>query len=210
MKVLALVNEELRNELLSLPVSDAIQWQWITRPGEAAPEPATAACIDLLFENSAARVQWLKELGTPLVIINSVITTLDEIGENFVRINGWATFLSRPVVEASCRENTITNKAEELFGLLARKTEWVPDIAGLITPRIVASIINEAFLALEEGVSVENEIDTAMKLGTNYPYGPFEWGNKIGFRQVYLLLEALSKKQQRYQPSAFLKGKILV
>ena len=41
-------------------------------------------------------------------------------------------------------------------------------------------IINEAFLALQEGVSTKEEINTAMKLGTNYPLGPFEWVEKIG------------------------------
>ncbi len=44
----------------------------------------------------------------------------------------------------------------------------------------MAMIINEAWHALAEEVSTKNEIDTAMKLGTNYPYGPFEWAEKIG------------------------------
>jgi 3-hydroxybutyryl-CoA dehydrogenase len=93
---------------------------------------------------------------------------------------------------------------------LGRKTEWVPDVAGFITPRVVATVINEAFLALEENVSVETEIDTAMKLGTNYPYGPFEWGQKIGLQNIHSLLDALSKEQIRYKPSKLLKEKTLV
>ena len=41
-------------------------------------------------------------------------------------------------------------------------------------------IINEAYFTWEAGTSTKEEIDIAMKLGTGYPYGPFEWGEKIG------------------------------
>ncbi|RYG41719.1 MAG: hypothetical protein EOO01_24540 [Chitinophagaceae bacterium] len=101
------------------------------------------------------------------------------------------------------------NKATELFVLLGRKAEWVPDISGFITARVVATIINEAFFALEEDISTEEEIDTAMKLGTNYPFGPFEWGEKIGLAGVYSLLAGLAKRESRYQPCKLLEKKAL-
>jgi 3-hydroxyacyl-CoA dehydrogenase len=44
-------------------------------------------------------------------------------------------------------------------------------------------IINEAYFALEDNVSTKAETDIAMKLGTNYPYGPFEWGQLIGLKK---------------------------
>ena len=66
-------------------------------------------------------------------------------------------------------------------------------------------IINEAFYALEEKISTMEEIDMAMKLGTNYPSGPFEWAEKIGIRRIYLLLEKLALKEARYTPSPALK-----
>jgi 3-hydroxybutyryl-CoA dehydrogenase len=40
-----------------------------------------------------------------------------------------------------------------------------------------------------------------MKLGTNYPLGPFEWCNKIGLPRIYLLLNTLSQTDNRYTPS---------
>jgi 3-hydroxybutyryl-CoA dehydrogenase len=79
-----------------------------------------------------------------------------------------------------------------------------------VSARVISTIINEAFLTVEENVSVEKEIDTAMKLGTNYPYGPFEWGEKIGLDKVVSLLEVLEKEQNRYKPCPLLKNKILV
>jgi len=68
-------------------------------------------------------------------------------------------------------------------------------------------IVNEAYFALEDKVSTPTEIDTAMKLGTNYPYGPFEWSEKIGLKNIYLLLQKLSKQDSRYTPCNLLATK---
>jgi len=210
MKVLVLANDEQKEELLSLPVDGTVTIQWhngsipIEKPG------VLDACIDLLFDNSHARIKQLRELRIPLVVINSVITKLEELGNDFIRMNGWNSFIKRPVVEAAGNDDTRKNLAERLFSHLGRSIEWTPDIPGFVSARVVSSIINEAFLAVEENVSVEKEIDTAMKLGTNYPYGPFEWGEKIGFDKVVHLLEVLEKEQNRYKPSSLLKNKILV
>ncbi len=73
-----------------------------------------------------------------------------------------------------------------------RRVEWLPDEPGFVTPRVISMIINEAYFAFAEGVSTPEEIDTAMKLGTNYPYGPIEWGNRIGLQNVVRLLKKLA------------------
>jgi 3-hydroxybutyryl-CoA dehydrogenase len=78
----------------------------------------------------------------------------------------------------------------------------VPDEAGFVSARIIAMIINEAYHAKDEAVSTEADIDIAMKLGTNYPYGPFEWANEIGVQHVYALLQKLSLNDERFLPSA--------
>jgi 3-hydroxybutyryl-CoA dehydrogenase len=65
-------------------------------------------------------------------------------------------------------------------------------------------IINEAYCALEDEVRTREEMDLAMKLGTNYPLGPFEWGKKIGLSKVAGLLTILSSTNQRYQPARLL------
>ena len=81
---------------------------------------------------------------------------------------------------------------------------WLPDLPGFVAPRVVCMIINEAYLALEEGVSTKAEIDTAMKLGTAYPFGPFEWAEKIGIKKVAGLLQRLALEDKRYQPAPLL------
>jgi len=82
---------------------------------------------------------------------------------------------------------------------LERNFVWVPDEPGMIAARIIVMIINEAYFALSENISTKEEIDIAMKLGTNYPYGPFEWSAKIGLQNVYALLKHLNKKESRYE-----------
>ena len=205
MNVLVLATDEIEEELLVDSLNDTVQYHWIMNPEDLITHQRFDACIDMLFENTPGRIEWLNNLHSPLVIINSVITTLKDLRQDFIRINGWNTFIQRPVIEAAVNNETLKTKAEELFLSLGKKIEWVPDITGLITPRVVTSIINEAFFALEEKVSTKEEIDTAMKLGTNYPFGPFEWSQLIGLQNVYSLLTALAKEQSRYQPSALLR-----
>jgi 3-hydroxybutyryl-CoA dehydrogenase len=75
----------------------------------------------------------------------------------------------------------------------------------MIGPRILAAIINEAWYTWEEQVSSKEAIDTAMKLGTNYPMGPFEWGELIGLEKITGMLWALSKTDPRYVPAQALR-----
>lgn len=209
MQVLVIANDELEHELMAQPIDKRIQLQRVSAFSNHINLQNTAACIDLLFENDMRRIHWLKQLNTPLIIINSVITPLTDIGKEFIRINGWNTFLKRSITEASYANEALKNNAEQLFQLLGRTIEWAPDIPGFITPRIAASIINEAFFALEEKVSDQKEIDIAMKAGTNYPYGPFEWVEIIGHTKIFELLTLLSKTQIRYRPSELLTQKAL-
>jgi 3-hydroxybutyryl-CoA dehydrogenase len=60
-----------------------------------------------------------------------------------------------------------------------------------IGARVLAMIVNEAASAVEEGVATPEAIDIAMRLGTNYPSGPLEWGERIGLGHVVHTLDAL-------------------
>ncbi|WP_462249024.1 3-hydroxyacyl-CoA dehydrogenase family protein [Ferruginibacter sp.] len=134
------------------------------------------------------------------VFINSVTTTLNELNtaDNILRINGWDTFLQRSVWEIAGKIND-SNKA--IAEKLNKKIFLVNDEPGFVSAKIIAMIINEAYFALGDEVSSKTEIDTAMKLGTNYPYGPFEWAEKIGVKNIYDLLKKLSVTDKRYQPA---------
>ncbi len=144
----------------------------------------------------------LPDFGTEVVsqkpvIINSVINTLEsqKLPSNFGRINGWPGFLERSVWEVATNAGS---DAEIVFRALEWEVSFVKDEPGLVTARVLSMIINEAYFALDENVSTKNEIDLAMKLGTNYPIGPFEWADKIGIDNIYHLLKKLSETNKRY------------
>lgn len=130
---------------------------------------------------------------------------------NFFGFNGLPTFLSNPLLEVSMYNPDTKNRLHEICAQLDTPYKVVDDRPGLVTSRIVCMIINEAYYTLQEGIASERDIDTAMKLGTNYPYGPFEWAKRIGVRHVYEVLETLydETKDERYKISPLLRKEYL-
>ena len=133
------------------------------------------------------------------VFANAVITVNTELPANYIRINAWSGFIQNEVWELVPKESEIFSHAITVLQDLGWKYQLVPDIPGMIAPRVIASIINEAYFALGEKISTKESIDIAMKYGTNYPYGPFEWSQKIGLENVYALLQKMGENDARYQ-----------
>jgi 3-hydroxybutyryl-CoA dehydrogenase len=202
MQVIVLTNESLKEELLSNVASVSEEIIWIETISQLQDHPNADAFIDLLFEKE--HTSKLQNLLPKIVIVNSVEETLETTNLSFIRVNAWPTFLKSSTIEASSLNEDRKKKAEEIFSLFNKKLEWLPDQIGFITPRVISMIINEAFISLKEGVSTKEEIDTAMKLGTNYPYGPFEWCEKIGTKKIASLLQQLNKENSRYTSFMFL------
>lgn len=131
------------------------------------------------------------------VFLNSTFTTLLSLtGKTKSRIRffgfcGINSFLNREILEVTTVDGNSHVELERICSQLNTKFKIVDDQVGMITPRIISMIINEAFYAIEESVASRVDIDLAMKLGTNYPFGPFEWCNKIGIQNVHQLLKAV-------------------
>jgi len=204
MRLVVVTNEQLKEELLSGGINDDCKIEWTRSSSELLPGTEFDAVIDLLFEQDGYDVTYLKNFLAKPVLVNSINKTISEIGLPFIRINGWPGFLKRNIAEVACTNDAGKKEAEKILTALNRKPEWVPDIKGFISSRVVSMIINEAYFAMKENVSTKNEIDIAMKLGTNYPYGPFEWAKKIGLKNIAGLLTELSLTEKRYQPANLL------
>ncbi len=202
MKIVVISDEALKTELLEQGVNSTLETVWLSQPEKITG----ATCyIDLLFDDTDERISILKEISPGLTIVNSVNKTCNNLPENFIRINGWSTFLNRPLIEAACINADLKAEAETVFSFFNKSIEWVPDVVGFISPRVISMIINEAYFTIQDKVTGKDEIDTAMKLGTRYPFGPFEWSKKIGIKNIYSLLSELSAVHTRYEPSELLK-----
>jgi 3-hydroxybutyryl-CoA dehydrogenase len=114
---------------------------------------------------------------------------------------GLHTFLNLEILEVSLSRKTDLEKLEEVCRKLNTKFAVVKAQVGLLTARVICMIINEAYFAIQENIASREDIDLAMKLGTNDPFGPFEWCEKIGVGNVYELLNAVyeSTKDERYK-----------
>jgi 3-hydroxybutyryl-CoA dehydrogenase len=84
------------------------------------------------------------------------------------------------------------------------------DIPGLIVMRTVALLANEAADAVYQGVCTSQAVDTAMRLGVNYPCGPLTWANSIGLQQVQTVLSHLASTygEDRYRTSPLLQQQV--
>lgn len=97
--------------------------------------------------------------------------------------------------------------AQELMVRLGFVPEVVQDRVGLVQMRVLAMLVNEAAFAVMEGLATPADIDTAMRLGVNYPKGLLEWADEIGIAVVALILDGLHREyqQERYRPCVLLK-----
>ena len=95
-----------------------------------------------------------------------------------------------------------------------RALGWAPlelrDVPGLAVARTVAMLVNEAADAVWQGVCTPEAADAAMKLGVNYPQGPFEWLAQLGAPALVGLLDALFEayRSERYRVSPLLRRRL--
>jgi 3-hydroxybutyryl-CoA dehydrogenase len=88
---------------------------------------------------------------------------------------------------------------------MGKETVLVRESPGFITTRVNASIGNEAFYMLMEGVASARDIDKALKLGLNHPMGPFELVDLVGLDTRLSILEYLHRSMgEKYRPCPLL------
>jgi len=161
------------------------------------------AFLDLTFEADPERIKFLARLLPKPVFVHAVTETLNQIHPSFIRINAWPGFLKGKILEASAGD-VFRETGKKIFG---DGILFVKDAPGFVSARIVAMIINEAFFTFEAGTGAKADIDIAMKLGTGYPFGPFEWASMIGEDRITQLLLKLKSTDSLYELAEGLKPK---
>ncbi|WP_029332544.1 3-hydroxyacyl-CoA dehydrogenase [Exiguobacterium oxidotolerans] len=96
----------------------------------------------------------------------------------------------------------LTDVAERM----GKETVVIQEFPGFVTSRISALVGNEAFYMLQEGLGTPEEIDKAIKLGLNYPMGPFELGDLVGLdTRLHNLRYLHEKLGEKYRPAPLLE-----
>lgn len=201
MKIFIAANEDQKNELITFNTDR--NNTLLIKNHHPENEDHKDYDVFFIFLDSPRRLDFENFSGKP-VFVNKMIETLSQLNAptNVHRINGWPGFLKNELWEIVSND---PENVKNIFKSLNREITFVKDEPGFVSARVISMIINEAFFALGENISTIEEIDAAMKLGTNYPKGPFEWAEEIGISNIYRLLEKLSEKEIRYTPASTLK-----
>ena len=175
--------------------------------------------FDLDFDDSPEQIQQYINAKEVLIIVGSVKIQLEELYAEIgtrpsctiIGMNALPTFINRPLLECCATHQMDRVIAEEKLEELGLQSRFVKSRVGLVTPRIICMIINEAYFTVQEGTASREDIDLGMKLGTAYPKGPFAWSTEIGLDHVYETLEALYQdtKDERYKICPLLKTEYL-
>ncbi len=97
--------------------------------------------------------------------------------------------------------------ALEVCARMGKTAVEVHDFPGFVSNRVLMPMINEAVLALQEGVATKEAIDTVMKLGANHPMGPLELADFIGLDTCVNIMEVLRSgfRSDKYAPAPLLR-----
>ncbi len=150
------------------------------------------------------------------LLSSSVLTTAAEQAtwlrhpERLIGISALPTLTAQRLIELAPTSQTdehCLSGVAELLRNVGKEISVVQDRVGTVMPRILSMLINEAAFAVTEQIASPEDIDSAMKLGTNYPSGPIEWGHRIGFRNVLAVLDALfdDLHEDRYRAAPLLR-----
>lgn len=177
--------------------------------------------IECHNESKAAKRELTQMLGAAQVVYVSALACSTTEAASWVarpeRVVGWGALppLEKGgMMEVAAALQTAPealNTAQDFWASLGLQPALVADGPGLVRARIICALVNEAATALMDGVAAAADIDTAMKLGTNYPRGPLAWGDLIGLDVVLGVMRGLQEEfgEDRYRPCPLLNRYVL-
>jgi len=153
--------------------------------------------------------------GTLILSSSVTVTAAEQSGwmkhpERLVGIGAIPSLLGGTIIEFAAgpaTDDRARKAAGQFAASLGKEPAFVRDSPGLILPRILCCLVNEAMFARQEGLATREDIDSAMKLGTNYPSGPFEFMGAIGASHVLAVMRSMHAffGEDRYRPAPALR-----
>jgi len=169
--------------------------------------PATTTIVVDVGDATSDRLNAILELDRALppsttIFVDAYVTDLDACVRRMAhpeRLVGYGILgaLERQrvveIVDTDVVSDDILALSEGFFEALGVRTILVENQPGLFLGRVVGSIVNEAVIVVDAGVATMDDVDEAMRLGVNYPIGPFAWGAEIGGARIARILGLVAK-----------------
>ncbi len=120
-------------------------------------------------------------------------------------LKGPRTVMVTPATDPGFRD-----QAHSLLAADGQPVVVINDSPGFVAQRVVAQIVNVACGVAQRAIATPADIDKGTKLGLGYPFGPLEWGDRLGAARVLFILERLQAfyGEPRYRPSPWLKRRV--
>jgi 3-hydroxybutyryl-CoA dehydrogenase len=178
---------------------------------EAVPEVLSIKQDVLGEAASAAPDHALLGSNTSQLSITMLGTVLGDAGRRLVGMHFFNPPVMMKLVELIRGVNTSDDSLEQARrfaeGLGKQVVVCRKDSPGFITSRAYAALRLECLRILEEGVATIEDIDTALRIGFNFPMGPFELSDLNGVDTYYHVLQSLAEAYgERFMPTPGLRN----
>jgi 3-hydroxybutyryl-CoA dehydrogenase len=169
---------------------------------EVAHTDFVIEAVDEQFDLKAEVLKQLDKICPPDTIIASSASTLSltKIAKSVRRPEKViGLHFSNPVpktplceiVRAFLTSDETFQRTRDFIKSIGKTPVEVYEYPGFITTRVILPMINEAMHVLMEGVASAEDIDTAMRLGFNFPMGPLELADSMGLEELLAWMESM-------------------
>jgi 3-hydroxybutyryl-CoA dehydrogenase len=140
--------------------------------------------------------------GRPVSAVDSLIPDL-----TLIAVDECVDWTTASAVAVAGHDEAALSSAAGVLAAAGIAAYRIDDGPGLVVLRTMAQLASVAADAVRKGVATAEDVDTAMRLGTNYPIGPLEWADRFGTGRLVDFLDNMADYygEQRYRPSPLLR-----